>query len=68
MVIRVLETVDRTERVVRNPLSDPAFISEPPTPDALAVHQRMPGYQPSPLIDLPVIARELGLERLLAEG
>lgn len=64
MVIRVLETVDRTERIVRNPLSDPAFISEPPTRDALAVHRRMPGYQPSPLIELPAIARELGLERL----
>jgi diaminopropionate ammonia-lyase len=64
VVIRVLESVDRRERVVSNPLADPAFVSEPPTGNPLAIHKRMPGYQPSPLIELPVIARELGLERL----
>ena len=35
-----------------------------PSRAALAVHRRLPGYQVSPLIDLPAIAAQLGLERL----
>jgi diaminopropionate ammonia-lyase len=64
MVIRVLEQVDRSERAVSNPLRDPDFVSDAPSRTALTVHARLPGYQPSPLIELPVIASELGLERL----
>ena len=68
MVIRVLE-IGRPDRAdVRNPLIDPAFVSDPPESDPLSVHQRMPGYQPSPLIELPMIAREFGAGAALAEG
>lgn len=33
-------------------------------PAALAFHQRLPGYAPTPLIDLPGLAKQLGLGRL----
>jgi diaminopropionate ammonia-lyase len=64
MVIPILDTVDRSERALANPLFDSDFVTEPPTRAALEMHRRLPGYQPSPLIDLPVIAHDLGLERL----
>jgi diaminopropionate ammonia-lyase len=64
MVIPILDTVDRSERALANPLSDSDFVTEPPTRAALEMHRRLPGYQPSPLIDLPVIAHDLGLDRL----
>jgi diaminopropionate ammonia-lyase len=63
MVIRVLETVDRSERVVRNLLRDPAFAAEPPLREAMAVHRRLPGYEPTPLLELAGIAQSLGLGR-----
>lgn len=36
------------------------------TPDRapLGLHRRLPGYAPSPLVDLPRVAAELGLDRL----
>jgi diaminopropionate ammonia-lyase len=64
MVIPILDTVDRSERALANPLFDSDFVTEPPTRAALEMHRRLPGYQPAPLIDLPVIAHDLGLERL----
>ena len=61
---RVLADVDRSERAVANPLFDPGFVSDAPSRAALEVHRRLPGYTPSPLIELPEIAEDLGLERL----
>jgi diaminopropionate ammonia-lyase len=64
VVTRVLADVDRRERAVANPLFDPGFVSDAPSRAALEVHRRLPGYTPSPLIELPEIAEDLGLERL----
>jgi diaminopropionate ammonia-lyase len=61
---QTLTKIDRSERVIANPLLDSTFVSEMPTRAALEMHRRLPGYQPSPLIDLPVLAHDLGLERL----
>ena len=38
---------------------------EAPTGDAIAFHRRLPGYAPTPLVELPSIARRLGLGRVL---
>jgi diaminopropionate ammonia-lyase len=61
-VIRVLETVDQTERVVANVFRT-ALSFDPMTGDPLAAHRKLPGYTPTPLVDLPSIAGEYGLER-----
>ena len=35
----------------------------PPTRAPLVFHRRLPGYQPTPLIDAPELARMLGVDR-----
>ncbi|MDQ2683881.1 MAG: hypothetical protein M3Y37_10180, partial [Chloroflexota bacterium] len=62
MVIRLAEA-NRTERVVRNPLHDMRYVARALGSEVRDVHLRLPGYAPTPLIDLPVIARELALDR-----
>ena len=49
----------RLDQTVAHPLADA-------TPDRapLDVHRRLPGYAPTPLVDLTRTAAELGLERL----
>ncbi|HRA49257.1 MAG TPA: hypothetical protein PK819_14385, partial [Thermomicrobiales bacterium] len=42
-------------------MHDPQFRSAPKAAAALNVHQRLPGYAPSPLIALPGIAEALGI-------
>ncbi len=37
----------------------------PPPSDLMAFHRRMPGYAPTPLLDAPHLAAQLGLKRLL---
>jgi diaminopropionate ammonia-lyase len=64
MVVRRLTEANRTERVVPNPLRNPGFKSHGPDSDPILVHRKLPGYEPTPLIELPVLARELGLEHL----
>ncbi len=64
MVIRTLAESNRTERIVANQLVVPDFVAQDPSRAPIEIHRRLPGYEPSPLIELPVIARELGLERL----
>jgi diaminopropionate ammonia-lyase len=64
MVTRLLDRVDRSERVVPNPLFDPGFGAEISAEDPLSAHRRLPGYAESPLVDLPEIGHGLGLERL----
>jgi diaminopropionate ammonia-lyase len=64
VVARLIETVNRRERAVPNPLFDAGFESEAPARDAMGVHGRLPGYALAPLIDLTGIASALDLERL----
>lgn len=64
MVVPRLERADRTERVLANPLLEPDWVVETPTRAPLEIHRRLPDYAPTPLLDLPVLAAELGLERL----
>ncbi len=52
-------------------LNQPARRSEsalpPPTRAPLAFHRRLPGYQPTPLIDAPELARMLGIGQVLVK-
>jgi diaminopropionate ammonia-lyase len=47
-------------RGVVNEHFDPTVV-QPPVPDALAFHRDLPGYEPTPLRELPDVARELGI-------
>ena len=42
-------------------------LEEPPTRAPLRFHQRLPGYEPSPLLDAPSIATALGVGRVLVK-
>jgi diaminopropionate ammonia-lyase len=42
----------------------PVLPGEGPTREPLAFHRRLPGYAPTPLVDLPGIARRLGVGRV----
>lgn len=53
-------------RVLANPLVAPVDAVEP-VGAALAFHRRLPDYRPTPLVEAPAIAAELGLERLLVK-
>lgn len=46
---------------------DRAWASEPPSCDVGAFHRGLAGYAPAPLVELPGLARELGLGRVLAK-
>lgn len=50
--------------------ADPAARSwtcPPPSRDVAAFHAALPGYAPTPLVELPLLAAELGVERLLVK-
>src|SRR5688572_2719521 len=53
------------ERLVRNPLAGP--VERVTTAAALAFHRSLPGYAPTPLVEAPAAARELGVERVLVK-
>jgi len=40
---------------------------EAPSRAALALHRRLPGYAPTPLRDVPALAREIGVESVLVK-
>ncbi len=42
-------------------------LDEPPTPEPLRFHERLPGYEPSPLLSAPGIAAALGVARVLVK-
>jgi diaminopropionate ammonia-lyase len=63
MKIPRLKTIDRTERVVTNLLRTESLTLAPPSREPLAAHWKLPGYAPSPLVDLPALAAEYGFER-----
>ncbi len=51
---------------LRNPLRDPAWRPEPGLEaQARALHERLPGYAPTPLHSLPSLAQELGVGKVL---
>jgi diaminopropionate ammonia-lyase len=54
------------DRLVVNPLRGDLEPS-PPAAEALAFHRSLPGYRPSPLVDAPTAARELGVARVLVK-
>lgn len=52
--------------VLRNPLRSPAINSAPSSSDEpRAFHRHLPGYEPTPLLERPALARQLGIGRLL---
>ena len=46
---------------------DAKWSCEAPSADALDFHRALDGYQPTPLVDLPDLAAELGVARVLAK-
>lgn len=46
---------------------DIAWTCAPPSGDALAFHRGLDGYLPTPLVDLPALAVELGVGQVLAK-
>lgn len=46
---------------------DTTWRCESPSADAIAFHLALPGYAPTPLVDLPTLAAELGIGRLVAK-
>jgi len=56
-----------TLTVVRNPLRAGTAAVEPASPAIAAFHARLPGYAPTPLLDLPAAAARVGIGRLLVK-
>ena len=51
-----------TDRVaIANPAADPLAVREPPADGVLDFHRSLPGYEPSPLVDAPALARRLAV-------
>ena len=61
------EPAESAPRAFLNPAGRGAAKREAPALRALAFHRRLPGYRPSPLRDLPALARELGVGAVLAK-
>ena len=56
---------DEQAVVFRNPARErPARAARPPAGSARALHRRLPGYEPTRVVDAPGIASELGLARV----
>ncbi|HEX5469611.1 MAG TPA: diaminopropionate ammonia-lyase [Gaiellaceae bacterium] len=51
-------------RLLRNSGRGPLPRSTAPSGEPLAYHRRLPGYQPTPLVDAPRLARRLGVGRV----
>ena len=54
------------DRLISNPLAGPLEPSGDGG-DAFAFHRALPGYEPTPLVDAPAAARELGVARVLVK-
>lgn len=52
---------------MRNPLRRPGYVAPPVDGDPRALHRRLPGYEPTPLRDLPGLAERLGVGRVLVK-
>ena len=46
---------------------DRTWTTAGPSPEALTFHRALPGYSPTPLVELPTLAAELGIGRLFAK-
>lgn len=46
---------------------DPGWVADPPDPAAIAFHRGLPDYAPTPLVDLPALADELGVGRVFVK-
>lgn len=62
--MKVVEQVDRTERVFENPAVACELPFVRPTRAPLDFHRKLPGYAPSRLVEAPSAARRLGLDKL----
>ena len=47
---------------------DTSWLCEGPSPEAVEFHRGLPGYEPTALVDLPDLARELGVGHVLAKN
>lgn len=47
---------------------DTTWLCEGPSPKAVEFHRGLPGYEPTALVDLPDVARELGVGHVLAKN
>lgn len=56
-----------TAHVTKNPLRAP-ITPEPPSPDLAAFHHRMPAYFTTMLFDVPDLAKQLGVGRVLVKA
>lgn len=61
--MKVVTDIDRSERL-RLVDAERALPEANPTREPLALHRRLPGYEPTRLAEAPRIAARLGLERL----
>lgn len=50
-----------------NPLKDPGFETDPVSPEVRQFHRSLSGYAPTPLIEVPELAKELGVGRVFAK-
>ncbi len=54
--------------ILRNPLRSAAVASQgQSSPEVLAFHRKLPGYEPTPLVAAPALAASLGLDALLVK-
>jgi diaminopropionate ammonia-lyase len=56
-----------SERVVRNPSAARGPVSLAATRAPLALHRRLPGYAPTPVVEVPDVASVLGVGRVLVK-
>ena len=61
--MRTIPNTDHAERRFDR-TAEPHLDDATPDQAPMTLHRRLPGYEPSPLVELPAIAAELGLERL----
>ncbi|MEO8440723.1 MAG: diaminopropionate ammonia-lyase [Spartobacteria bacterium] len=59
---------DQKARFLLNPQRTGLPVDAEATSDPLSFHRRLPGYSPTPLHDLPGLARSLGIGQLLAKN
>jgi diaminopropionate ammonia-lyase len=58
---------EATSTLLVNHRAGPLPAGARPGPEVAAFHRRLPGYAPTPLRDLPDLARDLGVGRVLAK-
>src|SRR5690606_9971639 len=64
---RHARTSAMASRLLVNHRTSPVPASARPGPQVLAFHRRLPGYAPTPLRDVPALARAAGVGRVLVK-